>query len=454
MTASEFNFDGIVGPTHNFAGLSYGNVASATNHGLPSSPQKAALQGLAKMRFVHNLGVGQAVLPPLPRPRLSLLRRLGFSGNTNQLIDSAFRTDPILLAACYSASSMWTANAATVSPSSDTADHRLHLTPANLSTLLHRAIEAEQTYPILKTIFADPNHFKVHPPLPANRIFSDEGAANHTRLASEHQHQGLELFVYGRAALHQNEPAPSKYPARQTLEACQTIARLHQLEPQRTCFLQQRPDVIDAGVFHNDVISVGSCHVLLTHQSAFVNQVEAIVQLQEQFFALADRELVVVEICEQELSVSDAVRSYLFNSQLLKTPNGKFVLVCPTECQATPAAAKVLESIIQDCNNPIESVEFLNLRESMSNGGGPACLRLRVVMTEGEQAAIHPHVLWNAALDQRLTDWITKHYRTTLTPADLRDPKLVTETCDAMSALANILNLPPQLLMDSEWIGF
>ena len=49
-TAREFNFDGLVGPSHNYAGLSFGNVASFSNVKSASNPKQAALQGLAKMR--------------------------------------------------------------------------------------------------------------------------------------------------------------------------------------------------------------------------------------------------------------------------------------------------------------------------------------------------------------------------------------------------------------------
>ncbi len=53
---TEINFDGIVGPSHNYAGLSLGNLASARNAGAVSRPRDAALQGLAK-----DLGVSQQV---------------------------------------------------------------------------------------------------------------------------------------------------------------------------------------------------------------------------------------------------------------------------------------------------------------------------------------------------------------------------------------------------------
>src|SRR5450432_3967675 len=131
MSAREFNFDGIVGPTHNYGGLAAGNIAATKNAGRRSNPRQAALQGLAKMSFVHGLGVGQAVLPPQERPSLSMLRRLGFTGRDEDVLARAAAWDHgHLLRNCSSASAMWTANAATVAPSADTDDGRVHLTPA------------------------------------------------------------------------------------------------------------------------------------------------------------------------------------------------------------------------------------------------------------------------------------------------------------------------------------
>ena len=194
MAALEFNFDGLIGPTHNYAGLSYGNLASTSHQSQPSNPRAAALQGLNKMKFLADLGIGQCVLPPLRRPRFEFLRNLGFTGTDKQLIDKAYRANPALLASCYSASNMWTANAATVSPSADCQDGKLHLTPANLSSTLHRSIEFPSTTRNLRAIFADQEKFVVHTPLPSQDALSDEGAAKHTRICAEQGEAGIEIF--------------------------------------------------------------------------------------------------------------------------------------------------------------------------------------------------------------------------------------------------------------------
>ncbi|MGL4748830.1 MAG: N-succinylarginine dihydrolase, partial [Shewanella sp.] len=269
MKHFEANFDGLVGPTHNYAGLSFGNVASLNNAALVSNPKAAAKQGLQKAKALADLGMIQGILAPQERPDLNTLRRIGFSGSDAEVLRQAAKTAPALLNACCSASSMWTANAATVSPSADTRDGKLHFTPANLVDKLHRSIEPITTGRILTATFNDPHYFHHHNHLPEHNSFGDEGAANHTRLCQEYGHAGVELFVYGQEATNPHAPKPLKFPARQTLEASMAIARLHQLEAENCVFIQQNPDVIDQGVFHNDVIAVGNQNVLFYHEQAF-----------------------------------------------------------------------------------------------------------------------------------------------------------------------------------------
>ena len=110
----EVNFDGLVGPTHNYAGLALGNVASMRHGGLEANPREAALQGLAKMKSLMDAGYAQGVLPPQQRPDLGALRALGFSGSDERVLARAAGEAPQILRAVCSASSMWTANAATV----------------------------------------------------------------------------------------------------------------------------------------------------------------------------------------------------------------------------------------------------------------------------------------------------------------------------------------------------
>ena len=340
VRASEFNFDGLVGPSHNYGGLSFGNIASEVNEGSTSNPRQAALQGLAKMRTLHRLGVPQAVIPPHMRPDLSLARRLGVGGDDAAVLSAMAKEAPMLLAACYSASAMWTANAATVSPSADSADGRVHLTPANLQNKLHRSIEPPTTRRILQAIFRDEDRFVVHEPLPASAALGDEGAANHTRLAPEHGAPGVQLFVYGEAVTRPKDGRPRLYPARQTLEACAALARLHQLHPERVVMAQQAPEVIDEGVFHNDVISVGDRDVFFFHERAFRLGRRVVDEVAERYGKLTGAALRTIEVPDAAVPVPVAVATYLFNSQLVSLPDGRTALVAPTECEQSDAGRR------------------------------------------------------------------------------------------------------------------
>jgi succinylarginine dihydrolase len=438
MQAREANFDGLVGPTHNYAGLSFGNVASQTNEKSIANPLAAAKQGLRKMKQLADLGFLQGVLPPQERPSLRLLRELGFSGSDAAVIERAAKDAPELLAAASSASAMWTANAATVSPSADTHDGRVHFTPANLTSKLHRAIEHEATRRTLSSIFADPTRFAVHEALPGTPALGDEGAANHTRFCAEYGERGVEFFVYGRSE-YRRGPEPVRYPARQTFEASRAVAQRHGLSEEGTVYAQQSPDVIDAGVFHNDVIAVGNRQTLFCHERAFVEQAAIYDQLRAQL-AKTGAQLNVIEVPDARVSVSDAVSSYLFNSQLLARADGRDVLVVPQECRENPHVSAYLDDLMNG-SGPIGEVLVFDLRESMKNGGGPACLRLRVVLNEAERQAVAPGVWIDDTLFARLDAWIGKHYRDRLAPSDLADPKLLDESRTALDELTQILGL-------------
>jgi succinylarginine dihydrolase len=429
----ELQLDGLVGPTHNYAGLSPGNVASRAHAGEASNPRAAAHQGLAKMRFVRDFGVAQAVLPPHDRPSLAALRRLGFRGRDEDVLAAAGAGDGLALRLCSSASAMWTANAATVAPSVDSEDGRVHLVPANLQQMFHRAIEATTTTRVLRAIFRDGSRFAVHDPVPGGGQFADEGAANHLRL--ETSAGAAHVFAWGRRTWG-SSVGPKIHPARQTHEASAALARLHCLDRARCLFPQQHPDGIDAGAFHTDVLGVGNGRFLMLHELAFVDGAGVTGDLRR----LLGDELFVVEASRDELPVDRAVAAYPFNSQVLTLADGSMAIVAPTDSRDDPRARAFLDRCMTS-GSPVRAVHYLDVRQSMHNGGGPACLRLRVPLTGDELGALGANVVLTDALLDALGAWVDRHYRDRLVAADLADPALSRESMRALDELTQLLGL-------------
>jgi succinylarginine dihydrolase len=438
----EANFDGLVGLTHTYAGLSYGNIASMNHRALISNPREAALQGLTKAKALADLGFRQGIIPPQERPDMSALRHLGFQGNDAAVLSEAQKKAPELLTACSSASSMWTANAATVSPSIDSLDGKVHFTAANLTQKFHRSIEHPTTTRLLKAIFKDEGCFTHHEALQSSDTLGDEGAANHTRFCDDYTKSGLQFFVYGRVALQSaGGMGPKLFPARQTREASESIARLHRLKPENTIFGQQNPVSIDGGAFHNDVVSVGNQNVLFYHEHAFLDSANLVSQLREKYEKLCGSAFAPVEVKATQVSLQDAVKSYLFNSQLITLAPGKMLLVAPQECQEIESTRAYLSELLASGRTPIREVRYFDLRQSMQNGGGPACLRLRVVLNDDESSRANPHVWMNDQTFLSLSTWVKKHYRDRLAPSDLADPKLLDENRTALDELTQLLHL-------------
>lgn len=406
MSIREINFDGIIGPSHNYGGLSLGNLASARNLGKVSHPRAAALQGLEKMRANLALGLAQGIFLPQPRPARAWLAELGTTPE---------EAEPALLANAMSASAMWAANAATVSPAFDTADRRTHLTVANLRTMVHRSHEWPATLAQLRLAFADPA-FVVHGPVPPT--FGDEGAANHMRLCSGHDRPGIEIFVYGVAG--------GPFPARQHVEACKAIARRHRLDPGRTLFVAQSEEAIAAGAFHNDVVAVANERVLFAHEQAFADRSGFLGQLEELF-----PELELVEVPAAEVSLEDAIRSYLFNAQLVTPPDGRTTLIVPEEARDTPSVWSWLQRHLAG-NGAIRDVRVVDVRQSMANGGGPACLRLRVVC---DPATVDPRFLVDEAKLDRLSALVGRLWPEEIAVDSLGDPALIGDIERARAAL-------------------
>ncbi|HEY0113047.1 MAG TPA: N-succinylarginine dihydrolase [Allosphingosinicella sp.] len=410
----EINFDGIIGPSHNYSGLSLGNIASATNKGLVSHPRAAALQGLEKMRHNIRLGLPQGVLLPHPRPDRAWLAELGTS---MEEVPASLRP------AAFSASAMWAANAATVSPAPDTADGRTHLTVANLRTMAHRSHEWPATLAQLRLAFADESAFAVHAPVPAT--FGDEGAANHMRLCAAHGEPGVEIFVYGQRG--------GAFPVRQHVEASRAVARLHRLDPDRTLFVCQAEEAIAAGAFHNDVVAVANENVLFAHEQAFEDRPSIYAELKRLL-----PEVEIVEVPAAAVSLDDAIKSYLFNAQLVTLPQGGIALILPEEARDTPSVWRWLEEIVAG-NGPIRKLFVVDVRQSMANGGGPACLRLRVV---ADPQTVDRRFLVDEAKLDRIGDTIAAHWPERIEPEDLVKPELWERMEQARFALLQTLDLP------------
>ena len=437
MKSVEVNFDGLVGTTHNYAGLSEGNMASLSNAKDISNPKQAALQGLKKMKALHDIGLIQGVFAPQERPDIYTLKRLGFQGSDAQILAAAYKSSPSLLASCCSASTMWTANSATVSPSADTSDEKVHFTAANLANKFHRSLEPKITSNILKAMFPGEKYFKHHQHLHDNEHFGDEGAANHTRLCQSYGETGVEIFTFGRVAFNRIMPAPVKFPARQTLEASQAIVRLHGVSADKAVFVQQNPDVIDQGVFHNDVIAVGNQNVLLYHEQAYLNTDAFIDEVTRKYIG---DQLHFLKVSTDQVSIKEAVNTYLFNTQIVTLNDNSMAIIAPMHCRENKNVYDFLQSLIA-ANNPINHVKFFDVNESMKNGGGPACLRLRVALTEDELMAVNPACLLSNKLYEQLVNWVNSHYRDKLMIDDLRDPQLLMESRTALDELSQILAL-------------
>jgi succinylarginine dihydrolase len=401
--------------------------------GVVSNPRQAALESLDKMRLSASLGVPQAVLPPHERPRELWLRRLGLGGSLEQVLAAAAAGDGHLLRLCSSASAMWTANAATVAPSSDTLDGRLHLTVANLTAMFHRSLEADVTERVLAAIFRDERHFAVHAAVPGGAAFADEGAANHTRLAVDDR--AVHLFGWGRRTWGE-ATAPRVFPARQALEASQAVARLCALPQDRVLYRQQHPDGIDAGAFHSDVLAVGNANFLVLHEQAFVDPDQLTRCLAERLGPGFCYRLV----SESELPAARAVATYPFNSQLVSLPGGAMALIAPEESQRDDLVRGFLERLVAE-DNPLSEVRFQSVAGSMRNGGGPACLRLRVVLSAEERTAIGARVFVDDGLLADLRAWVLRHYRDRLTVSDLADPAFCLEMRSALDELTGLLGL-------------
>ena len=432
MTYSgEINFDGLIGPTHNYAGLSQGNLASQKHLNQTSNPKAAALQGLNKMRLIMDQGIPQGFFLPHERPHLMTLRAIGFGGTDEEVINQAAKKNPALLKNVYSASSMWSANAATFSPSIDSNDQKIHITPANLNSMFHRSIEHEFTKTQLELMFG--GVAKVHEPIKNISGYGDEGAANHLRVSAQHLMPGFQIFVYGSSAFEVHQGII----ARQAEEISQAVSTQHQLDPDRVLFLKQNEQAIHSGSFHNDIVSLANEEVFIFHQEAFADRVE----LERVLHQLKDhvKGFHPIEILSKDISLDDLVSSYLLNSQLITVKNNEMMMLLPEEVQNHGNCMKWLEEI--KSSSPIKRFEFVDIRQSMMNGGGPACLRFKAVVNSDELDKINKKFLLSPEKLINLRALVSKHYRDRINPDDLLDIKLMEESYLFLDELTQLLGI-------------
>ena len=438
MTFIDAQIDRIVGPTHHFGGLGVGNVASQMHAGQTSNPQAAALQGLDKMRLVAGLGVPQLILPPQPRPDFGLLKALGFTGAPAEMLQSVLSTDPVILSAAASCSAMWTANAATVTPSCDRDVGSAVMTVANLSASLHRSIEATHAQSEMALLFR--NVFDVRQALPGGAPLRDEGAANHMRLSGTDGQSGLNVFVYGDGS-----PEPQHHWPRQTKATGQAIARSHGLQKSDVFHLKQHPDAIDAGAFHNDVVAMSHQDLFIHHELAFAPEsYQEIKRLQRRFEDVVQSPLRVLSISSRELTLDDAIKTYFFNSQIVTASEaGKttWTILCPVQVQRNPVTHQLVKRLCAE--QVFHAVHFVDLGQSMNGGGGPACLRLRVPLSEQELASVPASALWTENRDSALRDIISDRYPSELKLADLANPEICQHALETRGLIAKCLGPKP-----------
>lgn len=427
----EFNIDGLIGPTHHFGGLGIGNIASESNQSRVSYPRRAALEGLSKMRLLYEMGIPQFFLPPPRRPHSDWFKKVGFDFNTPEDRVCCFEFFPAVFSSAFSSSFMWMANAASVSVGVDCLDGMNRFIVANLAASLHREQECNERYEQLSDMFSHTRSTEVVRGLPAVTPLRDEGAANVMRLWNTQNDQGIYVFVYGEAerdtigANDSASPSPrsSIHPSRQSRLASRLVSHSLRIRDSKSLFVQQHPKAIDAGVFHNDVIATSHENFLLVHSLAFQNQSFELERIRASFHQQCGTSLRVLEIEESELTLEEAVRTYLFNSQIVTRPNGDWLMLCPVECQHSESVQKVLRRI-QKVESRIRDIEFVSLRESMANGGGPACLRLRAYLTEREITELPPRFRIDDQSLAFLERFISTEYPESVRLGDFLDSEL------------------------------
>jgi len=112
-------------------------------------------------------------------------------------------------------------------------------------------------------------------------------------------------------------------------------------------------------------------------------------------------------------------------------------LVVPSECQDNQPVWNWLQQMLAG-NGPIRHVKVVDVRQSMANGGGPACLRLRVV---ADPATVDPRFMLDDAKAEAMEKVVAEFWPEQINPADIGSESLAATIRTARAQMLDLLGL-------------
>ena len=146
-----------------------------------------------------------------------------------------------------------------------------------------------------------------------------------------------------------------------------------------------------------------------------------------------------IEISDSEIPLKNIIDSYLLNSQLATNGQNEMMLILPEEVKSYETCMAWLDKLKQISD--IKLYDFVNIKQSMMNGGGPACLRLKVVLDENETKELNQNFLMTSDRLDAIKSLIEREYRDNLHPDDLPDPNLLDESRRVLDELTQIFDV-------------